>query len=174
MEKYNNFDLKSKQHFGDCVYWAMMALIPFIIACVSVAKSSFLLLGVYLVAFVTLQILIFRFLCTHCPHYCEDSKRLPCLSLWNFKKIFKPRPGPWSLTDKMMLLVLMSIICAFPIYWIFQDKLLLIIYILSVINFVVTLKKYECSRCIYFHCPNNSVPEENRKRFLNKENIEPR
>ena len=24
----------------------------------------------------------------------------------------------------------------------------------------------------YFHCPNNSVPEEIRKYFLNKENIE--
>jgi len=172
MEKYNSFDLKSKHRLVDCIYWAMMALIPFIIACVSIAKSSFLWLGFYLVTFVILQILMFGFLCTHCPNYCEDSKRLRCLSLWKVKKIFKPRPGPWSLTDKMVPLVLMTTICALPIYWIFQDKLLLTIYILSGINFIVTLKKYECPRCIYFHCPNNSVPEEIRKHFQNKETIE--
>jgi len=85
--------------------------------------------------------------------------------LWNIPKLFKARPVPWKFINKIAIPVFIIIICLFPVYWIWQDKILFIIYIIPGINFVLILKKYECPRCIYFHCPMNSVTENKRKKF---------
>lgn len=157
--------LKKEHKPYDCLFWGMIVSIPIIIACVSIARNSVYWFVVYLAVFIISQILIYKFLCTHCPHYCKKSKKLQCMFLWNMLKIFKPKPGSWKLIDKIVIPVSIITICLFPIYWIWQDKLLFIIYIISGINFMLTLKKYECSRCIYFHCPMNSVTENKRKKF---------
>ncbi len=157
--------LKTEHKPYDCLYWCMMVLIPIIISCVLIARDSIYWFVVYLIVFIILQILINKSLCTHCPHYCKKTKKLQCMFQWNTPKIFKAKPVPLKLIDKMVILISIIIICLFPIYWIWQDKLLFIIYIISGINFIFTLKKYECHRCIYFYCPGNSVTENKRKKF---------
>lgn len=165
MKNINECLLKTKHKSTDCLYWYLLVLIPVIIAVSSILKSSIELLLIYLLVFILSQAVIFRFLCTHCPHYCNGSKRLKCMFLWNFPKLFKPRPGPWKLVDKIMILLATVLVCTFPIYWIWPDKLLFSLYIISGIIFIATLKKFECSRCIYFHCPNNNVSKEIRDEF---------
>jgi hypothetical protein len=36
---------------------------------------------------------------------------------------------------------------------------LLVIYLLSMGVLGLTLRRYECKRCVYFQCPSNCVPE---------------
>ena len=82
-----------------------------------------------------------------------------CMFLWNVPKVFLPRPGPWKSIDKIMLSLASGVTALFPVYWLWKDKLLFVLYILTGLSFVITLKRYECGRCTYFHCINNSVPE---------------
>ena len=145
----------------------MMISVPFIIAIVSIARESIPWSIVYLLGFIGAQILIMRLCCTHCPHYCKNSKKLRCLFLWNVSKIFKPRPGHWKLVDKIGIPMTIIILIIFPIYWLYKSKLLFALYVISGVNFMVSLRRYECPRCIYFQCPLNRVHEDVRDEFNN-------
>jgi len=142
-----------------------MLLAPIIVASASAVRASLSWLVVYVLTVLVMQIIIDRFLCTHCPHYCRDEPRLHCLSLWNTRKMFTARAGSWHLGDTIVLSLALAILVLFPVYWIMRDIVLPIVYLISLIKFMSTLRRYECSRCIYFGCPANSVPEAVKKNF---------
>ena len=165
METKDIMGLKLEHTRTDCLYWGSMVLVPIIVACASIVRSSPFWLAAYVLTVLVMQIIIYRFLCTHCPHYCRDESRLHCLFLWNARKIFKKRPGPWHLGDTIMLSLAMMILVLFPVYWLMRDVILLFVYVISLINLTSTLKRYECRRCVYFACPANSVPETVKREF---------
>lgn len=161
--------LKEKHNLSDYLYWSLFALIPFLLACFAIAQYSMKWVFVYIMVFAGhFLILEYRFFCTHCPHYCNDSPATNCMFLWGVPKFFNRRPHPLNKIDMFMLILGFSITIFFPLYWLLKSWQLCAIYFLSWIVLFITMKRYECPRCIYFHCPSNSVEESIRKGFMNK------
>ena len=160
--------LKKKHNLSDYLYWSSFGLIPLLVACFAIAHHSMKWVVVYIIVFAGhFLILEYRFFCTHCPHYCNDSPTTNCMFLWGVPKFFKRRSHPLRNIDIFMLVLGFSITIFFPLYWLLKSWQLCIIYFLSWIVLFITMKRYECPRCIYFHCPANSVEEGRRKEFMN-------
>ena len=156
--------LKRKHRFGDYVYWHLFFLIHVVAGFVAIVKHSPGWAITYVIAGICLVALIYRFQCTHCPHYTADTKRTKCMFLWGVPKFFRARPGPLNFFEKAVPVVAGAIWVFFPLYWLFLEPTLFILYWLSVIVLFLTLYRYECSRCIYFHCSMNRVSEEVQRR----------
>jgi hypothetical protein len=88
--------------------------------------------------------------------------------LWFIPKFFPKRPKPLSKIDITMLILGFIITIFFPLYWLFKSFQSLILYFLSWVVFAMTIKRYECTRCIYFYCPANSVEKELKEKYINK------
>ena len=150
----------------DYIYWNLFAAIPLITAFMAIFKSSLTWALVYILVFLAQFLIVeYRFFCSHCPHYCQDGHTTKCLFIRGVPKYFKARPFPLTLLDKFMMILGFLVILLFPIYWLFFQPLLLVIYLLSWTVFGLTLKRYECNRCIYFNCPANSVPNNLRDQY---------
>jgi hypothetical protein len=54
------------------------------------------------------------------------------------------------------------IIILIPLYWLIIQPGLLAIYVLAVAVLLATIRRNECSRCIYFDSPVNCVPEDTK------------
>lgn len=153
--------LKEKHTFLDLLYWNLFALIPLLLAFFSISKYSKIWTIIYiLIVLFHFLILEYKFFCSHCPHYCNDSKSTKCMFLWFIPKYFRKNPGPLSMIDKTILALSFAVLIFFPLYWLLKSLQFLVLYFLSWVVFVMTLKRYECNRCIYFNCPANSVEEE--------------
>jgi len=152
--------LKAQHKFSDFLYWNIVISVPFITACVAIVERSTIWLIIYIIACISLVMVILRFYCIHCPHYHQNGKTLKCMFFWWMPKFFKAESGPLSLLEKAVSLMTCLIIIILPMYWLLQQPGLLIIYILSVGVLGATLRRYECKRCVYFQCPSNCVPEE--------------
>lgn len=159
--------LKTSHRFYDCLYWDLFMAIPFITACIAIVKSSTLWMIIYIATSVLIfAIVVFKFFCTHCPHYVQSQNTLKCMFVRWVPRYFEPKPGPYDLLEKAVVAAVLLIWVAFPLYWLYLDRGLLAIYIVSLIVLIATIRRYECGRCIHFHCPTNTVPEDVRKRFL--------
>lgn len=151
-------DLKEKHTLSDCLYWNLFSLIPLFSACFAISRYSIVWTIIYLLIFVGVFLIIeYRFFCSHCPHYCNDSETTECMFLRFIPKYFPKKPGPLNQFDIVMLILGFIIILFFPLYWLLKSPPYLLLYFLSWTVFALTLKRYECTRCIYFHCPANSV-----------------
>jgi hypothetical protein len=155
----DNDTLKTRHTLLDFLYWNLVIAVPFITACVAVARHSTAWLIVYILCCILLTAVVLRFYCTHCPHYHGSSKRLTCMFFWAIPKRFKPRPGPLSALDKLVTAVTFVLIILLPTYWLSLQPSLLVIYALSWGVAIATLRRYECRRCVYFDCPSNRAPE---------------
>jgi hypothetical protein len=158
--------LKKQHKFRDYLYWNLVFLVPVITACMAMFKVSIVLLGFYVALFVFMIIIIYRFFCTHCPHYINSEKVVKCMFFWGIAKYFKERPGPLGLFEKGIVFIASLILLLFPIYWMRLYPDLFVIYLLSLAVFAMTIRRNECKRCIYFECPSNSVTEGTRNQTL--------
>ena len=154
--------LKTHHTFLDFLYWNLVTAVPFITACIAIAKNSIVWLIGYIIFFILLLAVIIRFYCAHCPHYRQGSKTLKCMFFWGIPKYFKARPEPLTLLDKTLTLVSATLIVSLPVYWLWLQPGLLVIYILSCGVMAATLRRYECPRCVYLKCPANCVPKDFR------------
>jgi hypothetical protein len=161
--------LKEKHTLRDCAYWNLFGLIPLLLASFAIAQYSMKWVFVYIIVFAGHFLLLeYKFFCTHCPHYCNDTPTTNCMFLWFVPKFFKKNPKPLKSVDIVMLILGFSITIFFPIYWLIQSWQLCIVYFLSWVVLALTIKRYECCRCIYFNCPANTVEEDIKKEFINK------
>ena len=152
--------LKTRHTFLDFLYWSLMVSVPFIAACVAIVEKSRVWLIIYIIACVSLVMVIYRFYCIHCPHYHQSGKTLKCMFFWWMPKFLKAKSGPLSLLEKTVSITALLIILILPIYWLLLRPGLLVIYLLSIGVLGLTLRRYECKRCVYFQCPSNCVPDE--------------
>ena len=158
--------LKTRYEFSDYIYWNLFAAIPFITAFIAILTSKLIWAMVYILVFLAQFLIVeYRFFCSHCPRYSQDEYTTKCLFLWGIPKYFKARPYPLTIFDKSMITIGFLIIILFPIYWLFTQPLLLVIYLLAWAVFGLTLKRYECNQCIYFHYPANSVAKDLRDQY---------
>lgn len=152
--------LRERYTFIDFLYYITLLAVPAFTAFYAIANHSMVWMIFYLVLCLGAGIVILRFYCTHCPHYTRESRTIRCIFMWGLPKYFASRPGPLSLSDKAVALLVPIILVIFPLYWLLQQPGLMIIFILSLIVFLSTVRKNECRRCIYFDCPVNKAPED--------------
>ena len=158
--------LKKQHTFQDYLYWNLVASVPILLASMVMFKVSIVLLGFYIALFVFMMIIIYRFFCSHCPHYINSEKVVRCMFLWGIGKFIKARPGPLNLFEKTISIIAPLIIILFPVYWMRFYPGSLVIYLLSLAVFGMTIRRNECVRCIYSDCPANSVTEVSNNQAL--------
>jgi hypothetical protein len=118
-----------------------------------------------------------RVMCSHCPHYAEPNlKSLKCWANYGIPKLWKYRPGPMSLMEKIIFSGGALIIFTFPIPLLIlksgiSNLILLGVYIVLIITSFLLLKRYYCSQCINFACPLNNVDKETREKFFLKNKV---
>ena len=152
--------LRERYSFSDFLYYTALAAVPFFTAFYAVFKLSTTWFVFYILVSLLSIILIYRYYCTHCPHYTREGKTTKCMFCWWTPKFFQRRPEPLGFLDKGITFIAALVIIIFPLYWLFQQPGLLVIFLLSLIVFLVTIRRNECHRCIYFDCPGNKVPED--------------
>jgi len=128
-----------------------------------------------------------RVICSHCPYWTADSKKLNCWAYPNTPKFWRYRPGPMNWLEKATLIFFFCFLGFFPVLmilwgiWLVASASLatgaLIIWglagtatatLLAVLQFFYILKFYYCSRCVNFACPFNRVSIEIRRAYLDK------
>jgi len=116
--------------------------------------------GLIFLAFCTLGFFvgILYTLCAHCPYPYEYSD---CLFFPHkfIKKLFRHRPGPLAILDKIGLCVSLAGAVIFPQYWLFKNPVLLILFWVFCIPAWASLPLYLCKRCRNFECPINMAKE---------------
>jgi hypothetical protein len=127
---------------------------------------------VYIAVFIFHFLVIeYRYFCSHCPNYGNSQGTTQCMFLWWIPRFFKPRPGPLSVLDRTMMLFGLAVMLLFPIYWLVFHLVLFVFYVLFWAILFINMKRYECPRCIYFHYPANSVPQEFRDSYNRKKGL---
>ncbi len=161
--------LKIKHEFKDFLYWNFVTLILLFSAglAIGIYSTGWMFAYIFLVIF-HFNILEQRFFCTHCPYYARDGKKLRCMMNWAWPKHFRPRPYPPGKFDLAITTLGFIAVIIFPIPWLLKELFLLGSYSVSILIFLLTIWRYECSHCIYFGCPFNRVPVELRKEFEEK------
>lgn len=155
--------LKKKHAFADHVYWNLVLSVPIVSACVAILRDSVFWFVLYAIVCGVLITSIYRFFCTHCPHYIESHRTTKCMFFWGIPKFFESRPEPLNLFEKSVSIIAPAIMMCLPLYWLFFELDLLVIYFLSLAVLVLTIRRNECGRCIHYHCPVNCVPEDIRR-----------
>lgn len=156
----SNDNLRKSYQFTDFLYYIVLAAVPFFTAFYAISCSIpwlIVYLGLCLVALV----LIYRFYCSHCPHYIKNGNTTKCMFIWGIPKFFKRRSEPLYFINKSITFMAVILLIVFPLYWLFLQPGLLVIFILSLVAFLATVRRNECHRCIYYECPVNKVPNPN-------------
>ncbi|MCK4777040.1 MAG: hypothetical protein KAS39_01610, partial [Actinomycetia bacterium] len=111
-----------------------------------------------------------RILCSHCPYYAEKGKTIHCIANYGMPKLWKYRPGPVSMAEKIQLFIGFIILFGYPFpFMIIGRKYMLAVFSLwGVILFFWTLQKYTCTKCVNFSCPLNRVEKEVVDQYLRK------
>ncbi len=114
-----------------------------------------------------------RVMCSHCPHYAEDTSSLKCWANYGAPKIWKYRPGPMTFLEKILFFSGFALVWGFPLFFLILDLqiFLLIVYLLTVAGFFMTLRTFLCSQCMNFACPLNRVEDEVRRDFFKRNPI---
>ncbi len=158
--------LRLKFELSDYFYFKLLTAVPFFTALVAIYEYAGTLwwIAAYLgVIFWHINITYCIF-CPHCPYYWQG-KTCKCIMIWGVPKFYKNQFTPASLLIQSIIIFDILITTVFPIYWLWQDWKLMIIYSLSWMVLVCSLLKVECTRCIWFTCTKNLVPQDVREKF---------
>ncbi len=153
--KRNETALKEHHQFQDFLYWNAVAAVPIVTACIALFRISIVCFFVYILICVAALLMLYKFFCTHCPHYIHGEISTKCMFFWGVPKMFPPRPGPLNFLEKSLSIVAPAVVVLFPLYWLIKTPGLLVIFVLSTTVLFATVRRYECHRCVYFECPSN-------------------
>jgi len=157
-----------KQLFG----FLLIVSPSFIIAGIIIIKFNPFLLIPWIVFFLSyFGFVEIRVMCSHCPHYAESEiNTLKCWANYGSLKLWKYRPGPMSLNEKIVFYLGFTIILIYPIIFFIVENnyIFLWLYFILIALTKLVLNKYYCTHCINFDCPLNHVDEEIRNIFFNK------
>ena len=111
-----------------------------------------------------------RVMCSHCPHYAEEGNTLKCWANYGSFKIWKYRPGPMTSWEKIIFFIGFALVWGYPFPFLVSgvQYFLLTVYLLTVAGFFLTLRIFLCSQCINFACPLNTVKNDVRKEFFDR------
>jgi len=119
--------------------------------------------GLLYTGFVTLGLFVFLgyCVCAYCPYiYPEysDCLFLPFGTL--VRKLYKFRPGPISIVDKVGFLIIMAGVVVIPQYWLLKNYTIFAIFWIFCLPTYAGLILYECRRCQHFECLFNRAKRE--------------
>lgn len=102
-----------------------------------------------------------KVLCSHCPYWVEGRRVLHCHANYGVIKIWPFDPKPMSTGEKAQFLIGALILIAFPFPFMIlgSQGWLALFAFFSALIFTFQLRKQNCSRCINFSCPLNTVPK---------------
>lgn len=158
-------DLKKTYTFTDFLFYVCLMAVPVLTAILGIGRHSLGWVAVYVIVSGGMAALLMKYFCTRCPHYTREGRQLRCIFFWNFPKLFAPRPGPLTMSDKFVLYLAPAVVMLFPLPWLFKEPGLLIVFLLSTAGFAAAIRRNECMRCIYFDCPMNQVSETTKTEF---------
>ena len=160
-------------HFSlkDWIHFLFIAFPPFLLGGAGIYYMNGWLLipwTIFVVAF--FGFIEIRVMCSHCPHYAESLTSLKCWANYGSPKLWKYRPGPMTILEKTIFFGGFTIVWGYPLLFLISSMqlFLLIVYILTTGGFFVTLKTFLCSQCMNFACPLNSIGENTREQFFNR------
>jgi len=155
----------------DLIHFLLIASPPFLLGGAGVYHIN----GWMLILWLSLIIGYFGFveirvMCSHCPHYAEEGTTLKCWANYGSIKIWKYRPGPMTSWEKTIFFIGFALVWGYPISFLISgvQYFLLIVYLLTVAGFFMTLRTFLCSQCINFACPLNTVKNDVRKEFFER------
>ncbi len=108
-----------------------------------------------------------RVMCSHCPHYAEEGSSLKCWANYGSPKLWRYRPGPMSLTEKIVFLAGILFIVGYPVavfLWTSQ-WLWGMAEVFFIAAFFVYMQASMCNQCMNFACPLNRVGQTTRRAF---------
>ena len=101
--------MKPQHTFLDFLYFKLLTAVPLIAALSGLWKADPVVIIPYLL-WIGLHIsLVYRLLCSHCPHYGAYHGNTQCLYLWGVPAFYKARPVPQNLLEKISVMLLMLI-----------------------------------------------------------------
>jgi hypothetical protein len=132
--------------------------------------SGWLLIPWLLVGVAFFGLIEIRVMCAHCPHYAEPANSLKCWANYGSPKLWKYRPGPMTVIEKIVFFSGLTAIWGYPLLFLISgcQWFLLTVYAISTSGFFRTLKTFLCSQCMNFACPLNAVEEESRRKFFQR------
>jgi hypothetical protein len=155
----------------DLIHFLLIALPPFLLGGAGIVYVS----GWWIIPWLLFVIAFFGFIeirvmCSHCPHYAEPGNSLRCWANYGSPKLWTYRPGPMSIIEKVVFFSGFVVVWGYPLLFLILSGRLffLLIYLIATAGFFMTLKTYLCSQCMNFACPLNSVIDENRQQFFEK------
>jgi len=156
--------LLKKPTFIDFLHGKLIAVVPFATAIIGITLNSETVLWVLIYVGIFLSHATHMYLrkCPHCAYYKISGSILKCHYIYGVPKLVKERSGAPGKYLRVYTPITVFIISVFPIYWLFSQWELLLVYILSLGVLLGSIIQ-ECKRCIYFECLYNQVPEDVRK-----------
>ena len=155
----------------DLTYFLLIAFPPFLLGGAGIYHvSGWRIIHWLLFVVVFFGFIEIRVMCSHCPHYAEKEKSLKCWANYGSPKLWRYRPGPMTVNDKIVFFGGFAIVWGYPLpFLILSSQLfLLIVYLITTSGFFMTLKSLMCSKCMNFACPLNSVDDEKRDEFFDR------
>ena len=104
--------------------------------------------------------------CPHCPYYKLGNRTFRCFIWWATPKLWAERDGPEQPWVGQYAKFGMAVLTFFPVYWLWQEWPLLLIYFFGIAGLVMSIGLNECSRCLNFNCAHCGVPEDLRREYL--------
>lgn len=154
----------------DTIIFDLTFLIFFVPSLIGMIISSYWLgLLIYVIYWVVfLQIWENKTLCSHCPHYGEESKIIRCYGNYGLYKLWKYDPSPMSKSHQIQFILGIAILVLYPIPFLIVSNhyLLLILTITGIGIWVGVQSSRMCKRCINFSCPMNRVSNDLVKKYL--------
>lgn len=166
-------DNKLHCHFKlkDWVHFLLIAFPPFLLGGAGIWHvTGWLLIPwiIFVVAF--FGFIEIRVMCSHCPHYAESDQYLKCWANYGSPKLWKYRPGPMTIIETIVFFGGFTIVWGYPLVLLIISSqwFLLAVYVITTIGFFMTLKMFLCSQCVNFACPLNSVNQDVRDQFFDR------
>ena len=163
-------------HFNwkDLGHFLLISLPPFLLGGAGIYNHS----GWLLVLWIFFVIAFFGFIeirvmCSHCPHYAEQGTSLKCWANYGVPKLWKYRPGPMLILEKIVFFSGFVIVWGYPlVILVFSGQwFLLLVYGITTAGFFMTLINFLCVQCMNFACPLNRVEEDRRNEFFKQNPI---
>ena len=158
----------------DLVHFLFISLPPFFLGGAGIYNQS----GWLLVPWIVFVIAYFGFIeirvmCSHCPHYAEPGTSLKCWAKYGAPKLWKYRPGPMSIIEKIVFFGGFVIVWGYPlvVLVVSWQWLFLLVYGMTTAGFFMTLTTFLCAQCMNFACPLNRVEEAMRNEFFKQNPI---
>ncbi|MBI9052049.1 MAG: hypothetical protein JEZ00_21725 [Anaerolineaceae bacterium] len=111
-----------------------------------------------------------RVMCSHCPHYAEEGASLQCWANYGASRLWKYRPGPMSITEKIIFFAGLALVMLFPMVFFIINTMWfdMILYIMIVTAAYLTMRNLMCNHCMNFACPLNIVSKDVREKFFER------